>query len=508
MAEQAEMIKFGIVIEGAEKAAAEMSALATGAKRIGADVDKLGPSLRNAGTAAQQMGGSMATAGKQAAQGLTGMQDAGRKAATVVGSLGGAVGQLSPQLGQLTGGIGRAGAAMGAFGSLAGGPVAIGIGVATLALGELVTWYARAEKAAEGLRAKTAETGQEIADLLGKSSPELRAIDAQIDRLGELQIARIKAGQTRSAGEASEEKTAIALLQARRAALGGTSKVMLEGGSVVTEEAGTIQFSDTPAKKRAAGGGGSRAGRDPNAAAADKFLADSFATPSSGGSVGTGFEFAGAQSFDSMIDEKAKAGQAMLDSEAEYQDEMSRLRRLAHDDEMKMLDERKEAEREAQEQRIQMALAGAQILGNTMISTLQSVAKGQKVTGKAIVGSIGDQLVASGTKTLWEGIALSVNPFALGSGAGMIGVGTSMIAAGIGMGAIGASGGGKGGSGGSRRADNNAPQAVSPNATTRGINNGSNGQPIVINMPTVVSPGAEDGRRVRLALQEADRRGV
>ena len=506
MAEQAEMIKFGIVFEGAEKAAAEMSALATGAKRIGADVDKLAPSLRNAGTAAQQMGGSMATAGKQAATGLNGMQEAGRKAGTVIGSLGGAVGQLSPQLGQLTGGIGRASAAMGAFGSLAGGPVAIAIGVATLALGELVTWYARTEDAAKAMADAAVKDAERAADALAglraSIAGRLAAGNPLASQEANVAGATADLAAARSAGSTATQADITNAIRAQTEAINALDRATAD--LAATEDSRRVDAALSTFEPRGSGGGGSRAARDPNAAKADKFLADSFAMPSSGGSVGTGFDLAGAQSFDAMIEEHAAAGQQMLDAEAMYQSEVDAGRKWAHDEELKRIEERREAEAKSRE----MALAGAQILGNTMISTLQAVAKGQKVTGKAIVGTIGDQLVASGTKTLWEGIALSANPFALGSGAGMIGVGTSMIAAGIGMGAIGASGGKGGGGGGSRRADNNAPQAVSPNATTRGINNGSNGQPIVINMPTVVSPGAEDGRRVRLALQEADRRGV
>jgi hypothetical protein len=123
---------------------------------------------------------------------------------------------------------------------------------------------------------------------------------------------------------------------------------------------------------------------------------------------------------------------------------------------------------------------------------------------KAMVQSIGDILIASGTKAIAEGGIWSATPFMWGSGTPMVIAGGAAIAAGIGMGAAsrGMSGGGGGG------ASTGTPQLApaSPVAVDR---TGGDTRPTVINvtMPTVVSPSAEDGERVTRALEEARRQG-
>lgn len=155
------------------------------------------------------------------------------------------------------------------------------------------------------------------------------------------------------------------------------------------------------------------------------------------------------------------------------------------------------------------------------INALSALAKGQHVTGKMILASVGDMMVAEGTRTIFQGLAMSANPLTPGAGAGMIGVGTAEIAAGISIGA--ATRGSTASSGGST----GTPVATAPNGQVywngssweRGnpyapapANANYGTQPVnvynTVQMSSVVAPNDQDGIRVQRALDEAHRSGA
>ena len=127
--------------------------------------------------------------------------------------------------------------------------------------------------------------------------------------------------------------------------------------------------------------------------------------------------------------------------------------------------------------------------------------------------STGGQLVGIGTKAIFEGAAISANPFTPGAGLPMMGIGAAAIAAGLAMGAGGAaighvSAGGQIGK----------PIADKGSAPERGVNQGragggrggsGGGQVVFINNYGVYGPSAEDSAREQTRMaRTARRRGI
>lgn len=140
----------------------------------------------------------------------------------------------------------------------------------------------------------------------------------------------------------------------------------------------------------------------------------------------------------------------------------------------------------------------AGIVAGGTAKMLTAVAEGQKVSGAAILKSIGESMIAEGTMAVFSGIIdlASFNP----AGAVKIATGGAEIAAGIGFAGVGAA---------ATPATPSAPSSASQ-AGSSPINNssGSSGSSsptiIYISMPSVVSPSADDGLRVREALKAAN----
>jgi hypothetical protein len=127
--------------------------------------------------------------------------------------------------------------------------------------------------------------------------------------------------------------------------------------------------------------------------------------------------------------------------------------------------------------------------------------------------STGGQLVGIGTKAIFEGAAISANPFTPGAGLPMMGIGAAAIAAGLAMGAGGAaighvSAGGQIGK----------PIAEGGSGSERGVNQGragggrggsGGGQVVFINNYGVYGPSAEDSAREQTRMaRTARRRGI
>jgi hypothetical protein len=145
-----------------------------------------------------------------------------------------------------------------------------------------------------------------------------------------------------------------------------------------------------------------------------------------------------------------------------------------------------------------------EMLGGAGIKALQGLAKGQKITGKQVLGAIGDELVGKGTIWLFEGIARGFTSYGLDPTAtALIGTGTAAIAAGIGMGAA-ASGGGKGGGGG---AGGGRP-AATPIAASRDTGARTQGPThVTVHYSALTRGSGEDGENVVRAIKQGMREG-
>lgn len=168
-----------------------------------------------------------------------------------------------------------------------------------------------------------------------------------------------------------------------------------------------------------------------------------------------------------------------------------------HEQDLKKLDDER---KKSQVQVTHAALQAGEMVASAGIHALSELAKGHKISAREIMSGIGDEMVASGTRWLFEGLAQEIiNP---AGGTALIGIGAAEIAAGIGFGAASADRSGAGGGGSGARTRVSEPTYYGGSAASN--NPGS----VIVNMPTVVSPSAADGQRVVQAVMQARRQGL
>lgn len=173
------------------------------------------------------------------------------------------------------------------------------------------------------------------------------------------------------------------------------------------------------------------------------------------------------------------------------------------------------------DQATRAGLDAAAAIGSQGIAALAALAKGEKVTAQQVVAGIGDAMVASGTRYLFEGLALSI--ISPGHGGALIGIGTGEIAAGISLGAasrVATAPSGGGGSGGGaytgQVADNYATGFMSTDGSgpARPISyadqgrSTAGGQIVNVYQSSVISPGPQDAINIKRAMDEGRRAGV
>jgi len=141
--------------------------------------------------------------------------------------------------------------------------------------------------------------------------------------------------------------------------------------------------------------------------------------------------------------------------------------------------------------------------GAAGLKSLQALAKGQKVSGKAVIGAIGDQLFAEGTMYLLKGIAetISLNP----QGPAHMAIGGVMVATGLGMGAVGSGGGAGAGAARGRGATPIAPSRDSGSDFTRPRNVGSERH---YHFHSTVPSTTEQSRELMRTIERGERDGV
>lgn len=150
--------------------------------------------------------------------------------------------------------------------------------------------------------------------------------------------------------------------------------------------------------------------------------------------------------------------------------------------------------------------AAASQLLSTGQAYIDAKIKGEKDAEQKAVASFlsatGQQLVASGTRAIFEGAIISANPLTPGAGLPMIGMGAAAIAAGVGMGAAGTAMApppeAKGGGGAAR----------DRGAAPRSSRGGSDGGPLVVNVSYGVGgPLPEDtAREIARVMRTGNRR--
>jgi hypothetical protein len=200
---------------------------------------------------------------------------------------------------------------------------------------------------------------------------------------------------------------------------------------------------------------------------------------------------------DQHISDLASAAYKKEEAERlKIQKEAAKLRETEHKKTLKAM-------ANAEKQFSDYQLATGQMLANQLMSVsadyLDMKLRGEKdaemKSVAAFLSATGKQLIASGINGVFQGLILSANPLAPGSGAGMVAMGAAAIAAGAGMSGAGSavsaaipSETGKSGSPGSR------DPGASPRRDTGG---GGGGGPVVLNLTYgAAGPLPEDTARL------------
>ena len=208
-------------------------------------------------------------------------------------------------------------------------------------------------------------------------------------------------------------------------------------------------------------------------------------------------------------------------AQKQYESEKALRDKAFEDDKKRTADKRKMEERtyqlmqERNKAFSDSASNVAQIGANTTIKMFSDLAKGHKVALGAVLEGIGDQMVAEGTRVLFQAAAFAFIPGMQAAASGLAGVGAAEIAAGMTLGAAGArsEGGSNSGNGGQPAGAGPARGGTNyadPFANTARYGDSSSGPTIVnVTMPTVLTATAADGERIVQAVRKLERqRGV
>lgn len=457
MADQTSAIKYVITVDGADAGSRSFQNLAGQMGRTEAAFNKLAKPANDNSRAFDQLA------------------QRGQRVTQTLGAIGLSLGRLEPSFGALGASVGRATGAIGSMTALLGGPWGLAIGAGIAALGFFSEAMRNAEKSTEALTEdmrkqayeamKLAQAREQVFPIGGARVGASQAADRRYRRNQNIQ-AQLAAAVNYGGGVTNDQSLADLEAQVALAEKQGQIGPNIEDrkGSGVNSGEAYNELLQQQARARFR-------------ATADRYRMDRM------GRVAD----LGAMSQDTLA-ENRKGLNAQFGAGLEN----------SFDNQLSQLDEMTAAY-DALGQAGQDAFKD---IGAASIQALAAVARGEKDAGKMLLATIGNTLVGRGTDALWQGIIMSANPLTPGLGAPLIAAGTAAIAAGIALGAAGASGGGGGGGGNSRPAS----PAATPNNQTY---NASGGQrSVIVNMPTVVAPGPQDGARVRAALREADRHGV
>lgn len=386
------------------------------------------------------------------------------------------LGQLSPQFASFANILDDSGkAVMGLTGVLGGvGGLAAGGLIAAIAL--YVEWQSSAEEATrkqtDAIKEQSRYYEQLAGDLqkLGMSAKESEAATLR------QQVAREKL----TPDQRSRLETRATMLEEQAAAEYQRQQFQEQNARDLAKIRGALSTFDDP-QKRAASRPGSPAQSAPTL--------DDLMEQAQGGRFGDVASIA-----DKSAGELQKANEQRAEAELRAAKELADEKLRIEEERMAALDALEEERFRQMQDRNAMMLGAMQAVGAASINALQMIAKGQKVTGRQIVASIGDTLVAEGQRWLFTGLARSLmgDP----SGTALIGIGTAEIAAGIGMGAVGGSGAPSGAGAGM------GAGPAEPLSSPLRADNGRSTH-VVVNVSTLKAD-ADLGRHVKQAVREAD----
>lgn len=185
--------------------------------------------------------------------------------------------------------------------------------------------------------------------------------------------------------------------------------------------------------------------------------------------------------------------QAMRDTHEEFM--------ALQDEQASLIQQNLAAEKSTRAAVNQSMMALGTTLGQMTAKQLSEAVKGHKIQAAMIVEGIGDAMVAEGVRVMFQGGAMLLGGNYAGGG-GMLALGAAELAAGLALGAAGSAMQPPAPAGGGTSEASAQPDRGSQ--TSNG-NSGGHTTIIYVDMPTVVSPSAEDGMRVRHAIDAASR---
>lgn len=402
------------------------------------------------------------------------------RSAQTMSALGATLTRISPELGGFGTAVGRASSAIMGMTTVIGGPAGLIAGGLVAGLGLLVESLRNTKTAEEELAESTARTTALLdkqraaaeltaAAIAGRIEGNRRMTDARLRGLRESGFFDSVTSPSGAFGEEEYKKRNAAEL------------------SRINELENASGFEDAKAKKTG----------DPLFEAMQRRDATNRQLAALN-KMDTGRSAFGGDGGRSALEAKEAENVAFLDRHRQFREDLLEEDRRYHESNAAL-----EAEAHKRREQYQaVAIDAAQSFERVSISGMQKIAKGQKFTVKELLSGIGDEMVAGGTKWIMEGTGRLIASYGTDpSGWGLIGLGGAEVAFGLGLGAMTRAGGGGGAAGGRQQ------RPMSP------IGSGGGGglsepQTIIINMPTVVSPGPQDGVRVQQALDEARRAGL
>lgn len=227
---------------------------------------------------------------------------------------------------------------------------------------------------------------------------------------------------------------------------------------------------------------------------------------------------AGREEQKKQIEEDRKLRVQIIEEERKAREEAEKEKtRIAKEQEKERVEAAKKAAKEKEDaiKAAEKATADYQLsIGEMAAGQALSVAQGYidaKIKGekdaeqKAIssfLSATGQQLVASGTRAIFEGAIISSNPLTPGAGAGMIATGVAAVAVGVGMGAAGSA------TAPPPEAKGSSGAARDRGASPRSSRGGGDGGPLVVNVSYGVGgPLPEDtAREIAKVVRTGNRR--
>lgn len=463
---------------------------------------------------------------KRSAEDWNKVSQGGAKAAAGLGAMSAALGPLGAEFGVLGSAVSRSAGVITNMTALMGGPLGLALGVTAAGVGFLAKMWMdgseesakfseELEKQATALRDvgaaratimsenKKNKDEQQIQIDLSNGRATVEQYDAEIERLTKL------AKVTNDAAEASKAfgramnlgilREGASKREQEQAAAGKSGSLALTDleDSVAAQEGLIGANIPDGGKKR---GGGKKKKEDVDLSALRAFDEATARTEER-----HEIELETERSFEAKKTEIAKI-EADFRLEAEQEARAVRMQALEAD----VMKEQEAANARMQMHRDVLGVQKGAAADVTQIGirTLNEAVKGSKISGKAVMQSIGDALVGRGTQAILEGTIFSATPFMWGSGAPMIAAGGVAIGAGMALGAASrAVGGGGGGGGGSGSTGTPQLGPASPVNTSGGSSNNRQPTTIIVNMSSVLAPTAEDGVRVTRAVEQAQREG-